>query len=90
MKIKRIVVGHYNEIMNKHEDVANSRMEICKRCPLLTHSPEWGPICNPNLYLNVQTMETKEQPTEGFKKGCGCRLKAKTRDLESHCPNNLW
>jgi len=90
MKIKNIVVGHYNEIMNKHEDVATARMEICKRCPLIKMTQEWGPICNPDLYLNVPTNTAIDHPQAGYTKGCGCRLKAKTRDLESHCPAKKW
>jgi hypothetical protein len=90
MQLKRIVKGHYNELMNINEEIANKRMEICKRCPLFTTDPTWGPLCNPQLYLNTTTMEVKDNPAEGFKKGCGCRLKAKTRDLESHCPTNQW
>lgn len=83
-------MGHYNEITNKNEDMANERMSICKRCPLFLPNDTWGPICNPDLYLNTENMEAVDHPKEGYGKGCGCRLKAKTRDKESHCPNILW
>lgn len=89
-KVKSIIVGHYNEMMNKNEDIGNMRMEICKRCPLYTIDQTWGPLCNSNMYLNVDTNETSDYRREGFRKGCGCRLNAKTKDKESHCPLQKW
>jgi len=90
MELKRVITGHLNELLNINKDLGTERMEICKRCPLLKITEEWGPICNSELYLNVQTNETSETPKENFKKGCGCRLNAKTRDKESHCPLKKW
>lgn len=90
MSIKNIVNGHVNEILNKHEDVGTARMNICKQCPLFLLDPIWGPRCNPELYLNTDTNQTSEYAQAGFKSGCGCRLKAKTRDLDSHCPLAKW
>lgn len=90
MGIGNIVAGHWNEMMNNNEDMATTRMEICKRCPLLKMTEAWGPICNPDLYLNTETMEATDRPVEDYGRGCGCRLNAKTRDKQSHCPNKLW
>lgn len=89
-KAKSIVVGHYNEIMKNNIDLSKERMKICERCPLLKQDPNWGPICNSKLYLNTNTMETSETIKVGYTKGCGCRLNAKTKDKEAHCPTQQW
>ena len=66
LKLERIVVGHYNEMMNKNADVGDKRMAICQGCPLMLHSDVWGPTCNASLYLNLETMETSEFQKEGL------------------------
>lgn len=88
--VKRILAGHFNEITGRNKDIGKERMEICKRCPLLAHHEVWGAICNPNLYLNIETGKTLEYPQEGFQRGCGCRLNAKTKDIKSNCPLGKW
>lgn len=85
----RIIKGHLKEAFNMEDKLYRERIKICKECPLYKES-NIGPICNPNLYLNAETGEYRYAPKEGFTKGCGCRLNAKTRLEDGHCPSGKW
>lgn len=63
-------------------------MEICEQCPIF--SPRLGGICNSGLYLNPETNDISLGPEEGYYKGCGCRLQAKTTNPEANCPAHKW
>lgn len=82
-----ILKGHVKEFLNKDEQLSEERMAICKACPLFLETP-LGAICNPNLYLKGEKVST--YPLEEYTRGCGCRLGAKTRLKEKHCPVNKW
>ena len=88
-QLKDITTGHYNELLNREEILSEKRMHICRKCPLIL-DPMFGPMCNSKKYLNVDTGKTSYIPQEGFKKGCGCRLSAKTRVKDSKCPLGKW
>lgn len=88
MGIVDIVDGHVNELLNKNGDLSEQRLEICKNCPLYV-TTTMGPICNPRLYIN-QENEISSISKPGFVKGCGCRLKAKTRVISAHCIIKKW
>lgn len=49
-----------------------------------------GGICNPNLYIHPDTEDVSINPKDGYVKGCGCRLQAKTRLIEAKCIINKW
>ena len=87
--IRNIVEGHINEFMGNEEELFKKRIAICKLCPLYKHTP-LGPICNSNLYLNPITDEYVSYEKEGYIRGCGCRLNAKTRLIDSECPSGKW
>ena len=87
--VKDIATGHYNELLNKEEILSNKRFEICNKCPLLTNTM-FGALCDSKRYLNPKTNETSYIAKEGFKKGCGCRLMAKTRVRDAKCPLGKW
>lgn len=89
MSISDIVKGHLNELLNRGEDLFTARMKVCKACPLFKVGP-LGPICNPELYLNPVTNEVNHIGGKGFTRGCACRLNAKTRLEDAHCPNDKW
>lgn len=89
MKVGDIIKGHYNELVNNEEELHKQRMKICKECALFKMT-ELGPICNSGLYLNVQTNVAQIKKEDGLKKGCGCRLNAKTRLVDAKCPTGKW
>lgn len=90
-EIKNIIKGHVNEALSSNEDLHQARMSICEQCPLLLKS-KVGWICNPNLFMKIDENEEQviEYRKDGYTKGCGCRLNAKTRLPESKCPVNKW
>lgn len=88
MEIGNIVKGHINEIFNLNEDISKNRMKICYSCPL--YSNKLGGMCNNKLWLNVNTGDVSLEPKRGYKKGCGCRLYAKTRLPNAQCPVGKW
>lgn len=89
INIKDIIEGHINELKNSNEEIRNQRMDICKKCPLFKEG-FIGYVCNNNLYLNPETNEISKYKKDGFFKGCGCRLEAKTRNINNRCPINKW
>lgn len=88
MQVGQIIEGHFNEIINKNQDISQKRLEICYKCPL--YSPRFGGLCNNRLWLNVETGDVSTTNKIGYMRGCGCRLLAKTRVPEAHCPVNKW
>lgn len=87
--VKDIIRGHVNEALSLNKELSEQRMAICRACPLYL-ATSIGPICNSNLYYNTQTGDTSSLKKEGFIKGCGCRLKAKTTLKDSSCPTGQW
>ncbi len=90
MSIKQILTGHLNELLGRGTELSVARLEVCKKCPLYKIHPEFGPMCNKALYLEPVTDEVSETPKKGFKRGCGCRLNAKTRNGDAECPAGKW
>lgn len=88
MEIGKIIHGHVNELLDLNKDIAEVRMEICHKCPLFKDIV--GGVCNPKLWLNPKTNEISSYSQPGFYKGCGCRIKAKTRLKEGGCPAKKW
>lgn len=84
-QITDIINGHVNEALGKNNDIKEERMSICKKCPLYKETP-MGPICNPRLYINeMDKKSVSDRPKIGYKRGCGCRLTAKTRLPNGKC-----
>lgn len=94
INIKNIIEGHVNELRSltnlttdKEEKIFKKRAEICQACPLKT-----GNSCNSNKSVNPETMEVsvRNSGKEGFVNGCGCRLSAKQKSINSKCPAGFW
>lgn len=88
MEIGQIVKGHINEMLGLNQDISQQRLKICYSCPL--YSGKLGGLCNSRLWLNPNTGDVSTTWREGYKNGCGCRLSAKTKVAEAHCPLNKW
>lgn len=88
INVSQIVSGHVNELLNRNADISKVRMNICRKCPLFLD--ELGGICNPRLYLNPDNDDVSTRKKSGYNSGCGCRLSAKTRLSNAHCPNDKW
>lgn len=90
MGLSDIIEGHIKEITNQNVDISQFRMDICRECPLFKVIPVAGPICNNKLYLDIKTGDVSDVPKTGYRKGCGCRLQAKTRLKNAVCPLGKW
>ena len=88
MEIGKIIKGHANELLGLNNDLSSSRLAICLKWPLYKNF--LGGQCNPRLWLNPNTNEISNKRLDGFYKGCGCRLQAKTREVTSACPAKKW
>lgn len=88
LPIAQIVEGHVKEALNLDQDISETRLNICRKCPLYSYS--LSGTCNSHMWLNPKTNEVSVTAREGFIHGCGCRLQAKTRVLQAHCPVDKW
>lgn len=88
MEIGNIVNGHVNELLGLNKDISTERMKICLKCPL--YSPKLGGLCNNKLYIDPNTNDVSVYPKDGYVRGCGCRLKAKTSALNAKCIIGKW
>lgn len=87
--IRQIIQGHINEFSNNEEELRDYRMSICDQCPLEADA-YYGKICSNKRYLNIRTGKARTFPCDECVQGCGCRLEAKTRVKDAHCPANKW
>ena len=47
-----ILQGHINEVLNREEDLSQSRLDICRQCPIFKKSTAFGPICDSTKYIS--------------------------------------
>lgn len=67
-------------------DLYESRMEICKKCPLFKETELYGPVCNGSKYLNkYDKTSVSNFPRKDYIRGCGCKLKFKCKNPKVHC-----
>ena len=88
MEIGNIVNGHVNELLGLNKDISKERMKICQKCPLF--STKYGGLCNNKLYIDPTTNDVSVRPKDGYVRGCGCRLQAKTSLLNAKCIIDKW
>lgn len=76
----QILEGITNSVFRREdvEHIAESRMEICRKCVLYDEKGEGCMVLGTHPCCNQD------------KGGCGCSLKFKTRSLSSSCPKNYW
>lgn len=88
MEIGNIIHGHVNEVLGLNSDLKEVRMKICRACPL--YKDTLGGVCNSNLWLNPVTGQVSTEQEDGYYRGCGCRLQAKTTISTATCPAKKW
>ena len=87
-QVSQIAEGHLKELTKQENALYESRMEICKKCPLF--SDTLGGICDSKKCWNTESKQLVKYPGEHVTCGCGCRLSAKTRLKNAHCVLNKW
>ena len=85
--VNQIINGTIKNILNKDDELYQKRIIVCRQCKLIKQDNVFGEICNPQLYMNDQG-EISHTSKSGFKNGCGCVLRSKTRVKDAHCPLN--
>jgi hypothetical protein len=89
MEIGNIIKGHVNELLGLNKNISEERKKICKKCPLYTIRLGQE-ICNNKLFMNPETGDISTENKIGYKRGCGCRINAKTTLPYVSCPLNKW
>lgn len=69
-------------------ELYESRMNICKQCPLYLETPN-GPRCNNKKFIHPDG-RTSWLPKEGFIRGCNCLLVQKCANPKNHCVCGKW
>ena len=88
-QLKQIAEGWTSYALNREEELFESRMKICKECPLFGHNA-LGDVCDSKKCYNPETGETSSTPGKGFTCGCGCKLAAALRVKAKKCVLNRW
>ena len=88
-QVKQIIEGHVNALLGNKEAIAQPRLEICRKCPLFKKVLT-GYVCNSGAWLNPKTGDFSLNKKDGYVKGCGCALNAKTRVASAKCPAGKW
>lgn len=58
------------------DDLYESRMEICKKCPLYKVDDVYGPVCDKSKYISsIDKTSVSFLPKKDYIKGCGCKLR---------------
>lgn len=86
--IGNIISGHINEALGLNKNIAEARLKICKKCPI--YLSRYGGICNSQLWINPKTNEVSTKQKDGYVKGCGCRVSAKTTLVNARCVAGKW
>lgn len=89
-QLSQIGEGWAKDIMNKEQQLYESRIKICKKCPLFTDDLIFKGKCDAKKYYNPETKELSNFPGKGFISGCGCKLSAKTRIKDAKCVLKKW
>lgn len=87
-QVEDILEGHYKEITNQENELFESRIKICKECPL--YSNRLGGVCDSKKCWNIVKNTLEDFPGKNITCGCGCRLQAKLRLKNAKCVLNKW
>ena len=75
--------------MQDRDELKAQRLTICKECPLYKEGAN-GPVCNSSKYISKDGKDWSWLRKDGYIRGCGCALKHKTGNPNSHCIINKW
>ena len=75
------------------ENLKETRMAICKACPLYKEDSFYGAICNNAKYIKINEDGSESSsyfPRAGYTRGCGCNLYKSVSNPQKHCIVNKW
>lgn len=86
-QVKEIAVGWTNDLLGREKELSESRMKICRICPLYNENND---RCDASRCINVKTGEMAMGPGQDIVCGCNCFMKKKTANPASHCVMKKW
>ena len=86
-QVGQIAEGHFKEITKQENELYESRIKICRECPLFSHST-LGDVCDAKKCWDGN--KVVKYPGPDVVCGCGCRLDAKARVRGAKCVLNKW
>lgn len=69
---------------------SEERLKICEKCKMVMIDSTYGPICDSSKWMDPRTGEISRLPKSGWVRGCGCKLKWKTKDPNARCVARKW
>ena len=73
-----------------NNDLKEKRLAICEQCLLYKIDEFYGPVCNKSKYISPDGTKASYFRKPGWMSGCGCTLRLKTSNPNSHCIINKW
>lgn len=86
-QVGEIATGWTNSFIGKEKELAESRMKICKECPLYNKEND---RCDASRCINLKTGEIAMGPGKDIVCGCNCFMSRKTFSPNSHCVMKKW
>ena len=86
-QVGQIAEGHFKEITKQENELYESRIKICRECPLFSHNA-LGDVCDAKKCWDGN--KVVKYPGPDVVCGCGCRLDAKARVRGAKCVLNKW
>ena len=72
------------------DEFVKKRLEICANCPIVKMDSVWGPICDNKKYISPDGNDWSFFPKDGWKRGCGCKLRYRANSSSKHCIAGKW
>lgn len=86
-QVGQIAQGWTNDLLKREQELFESRMKICKECPLYNENTD---RCDVSRCINIKTNEMALGPGKDIVCGCNCYMNKKTRVPSSHCVMKKW
>ena len=86
-QVGQIAEGHFKEITKQENELYESRIKICRECPLFSHNT-LEDVCDAKKCWDGNKVVKYSGPD--IICGCGCRLDAKARVRGAKCVLNKW
>lgn len=69
---------------------SEERIKICEKCKMVKMDPTYGPVCDSSKWMNPRTGEISRIPKSGWIRGCGCKLRWRSKNPGAHCVAGKW
>lgn len=84
---KQIAEGWTNYALGREQELSESRMKICKECPLYNSEKD---TCDSKKCWDTEEDKLVDYPGKTVICGCGCYCKKKSRVPSAKCVLDRW